>query len=352
MLGRNAGGLEQAAIDYHEALGLAGFDTHSIIHPQAEIRPELSKLNGNIDTCSPLGEWDLAASYKLKSIARNARADLAICHGNRALGLALRGLQATIPVVGVAHNYNVRKRFHKCDAVFSITQDLINEMLDLNISSDRLFHIPNMVRCPDKPLNRKRKTQDNLVIGTMGRFVPKKGFDYFIKSVNELVQKNIPVKAVIGGDGPEKENLEALVASLGLEKHICFLGWVESKEDFFKELDIFVLPSYHEPFGIVLIEAMAAGLPCISTNTEGPSEIINHNENGILVPKADVALMSDAIKTLLEKPQILSELGDLAFKKVKENYDINRVSHRLAGVIKEQFMPIKANMTNYRHVEL
>ena len=332
MLGKGKGGLEQAAIDYHEALILAGHEVTSVVHAKAAIRERLEALPGQVRTLSPLGEWDPLAAHALRRIAKETQAELALCHGNRAIGLGLRGLRFAMPVVGVAHNYHIKKRFPKCDAAFCITRDLMEEMVHLDIERRRLFHIPNLIRV--KPVARRTTTHQPMVIGSMGRFVAKKGFDVLVQALQSLQSQGVAFRARIAGDGELMPELQRMVRECGLQDVVEFPGWVEDKDAFFASLDVFVLPSRHEPFGIVLIEAMAAGLPCITTDTEGPCEIIMQHRDAVMIEKDKPHAMAHAMMDLMETPEQAFDMGVAAHLKARDVYGMDIVAQRLDAAVR------------------
>lgn len=329
MFGRKRGGLEQVAVDYHEALS-PRHDVTTVMSSDAWSLGEVQKLpHGRTYTISPYGDWDPIAAIGLRSLARKTGAEIAICTGNRAVGLGQRALGGIIPVVGVAQNYKL-KRFSRCDAGFGPTQDLVRTLQGLGIPANRTFHIPNMVRIP-APLAKP----DNPipVIGSMGRFVEKKGFAHYIQALGALKRSGAKFKALLGGDGELEQDLRALAHAEGIEEDLTFIGWVVDKSAFFAQLDIFVLPSLHEPFGIVLIEAMAAGLPCITTDSEGPSEITAHGVDGLIYPKGDAAALTKALSDLLQAPDKAAAMGAAARGRTIETYDIKAVGARMDSAI-------------------
>lgn len=325
MLGQGKGGLEQAAIDYAQALDLAEHHVTTIIRDGAWAHDALAEHHLPARTLSPTAEWSPFAARALRALQQDA--DLVIAHGNRAIGLALKAFKGRIPVVGVAHNYNIKKRFPKCDAVFSITRDLIEEMVHLDMPRSKLFHIPNMIRLPD--ITPRTSFNAPPTIASMGRFVDKKGFDVMIEALGMVAAQGIAFKAIIGGDGENAPQLQALASHLQLDDKLTFTGWVADKQAFFNEADLFIVPSHHEPFGIVLIEAMATGLPCITTDTEGPCEIIKQHHDAVMVPKANPAAMAEAIIECLAVPDLTLQLGVQARKKAENRYDISVVSNQL-----------------------
>ena len=282
-------------------------------------------------------------------------ADAAICHGNRAIGLALRGLKGRVPVYAVAHNYKIR-RFPACDGAFCITRDLIEELVRSDMKRDTLFHMPNLVRAPEVPATAftgkgqergqetaplvgeavspiaeaSRPEQGKTKIKSMGRFVEKKGFTYYIQALAILKQRGHSFTAELGGDGLLAPLLEKEARTLGLtESDLRFTGWVQDKDAFWRDTDIFVLPSLHEPFGIVLIEAMSYALPCVTTDSEGPCEIINNGNDALLARKGNAASLADQIEVYLQDNNRAREHGLAARQKCLEHYSVARAAERI-----------------------
>jgi len=331
MLGKGRGGLEQVAIDYHQAFELVGHRITSLVPPDSWAMSVFHTFTEETHTLSNAGEWDPIATFKLSRIIKKFNPDIIICHGNRAIRLALKAAKKSAPIVGVAHNYK-NKSFQECDAIFCITKHLVDRMHYLGISTKKVFHVPNMVITADNIKRPALRTPP--VIGTMGRFVEKKGFDVFIDSLSILKRDAVEFKAILGGDGPLKEQLRQQIEILSLSKEVDLCGWVEDKHAFFNEIDLFVLPSRHEAFGIVLIEAMSHQLPCISTASEGPSEIITHDTDGIVVPIDDSKqLASQIYKILIEKPHLTKQLGDAAERTIEVNFSMQVIGKILDSSI-------------------
>lgn len=332
MLGRKAGGLEQAALDYAEALRLAGIPALTVTMPDAWALAGLRATGVATTTLRQMGGWDPLAALRLKKIARTADATVVICHGNRALTLALAALSASIPVIAVAHNYQTR-RFRHADACFCITEHLRQTLVEQGIASQRLFFIPNMVRLPERTSHLAQTPHTVPVIGSMGRFVAKKGFELYLEALSHLAARGVAFKAVLGGDGEERGALQSLIAQHGLSDHVQLTGWVTDKAAFFNALDLFVLPSHHEPFGIVLIEAMAHGVPVISTASVGPREIIRDGEDGMLSPLGDARALADDMAQLLAAPIRRQAMAQAAFSKVRGCYSMEAMAARLQSAL-------------------
>ncbi len=160
--------------------------------------------------------------------------------------------------------------------------------------------IPNFIdvdifRPANKPLNMSR------FIG-VGDLVLRKRFDLQIKAISELVKLGYEqVELVIVGGGNRQGELEKLVAELDVSSNVFFTGVItnENVARQMQQADFFLLTSSVETFGIVLVEALACGLPVISTNCQGPSDIVS-KEVGLMIPKNDLNQLVSAMKKLLD----------------------------------------------------
>ena len=327
MLSQGLGGIEQAVVDYSEAIAMAGYTAHAVIDTNAAITSALSGKKIAFSMLSNKGAWDIFAVVRLKLLLNKLKADIVIAHGNRALSL-LAYAAGKCPIIAVMHNYKIK--CNKASHVFCPTQALVEHVKRQGVAAGAISLIPNMVRLPEQPAKHSPHTP--LVIGAMGRFVSKKGFDVLLNALALLKQKNVAFQVIIGGKGEEETALRALCNAKGLNDRVKFTGWIIDKHAFWESIDIFCLPSQHEPFGIVVLEAMAAGIPVISTDSEGPSEIIQNGINGVLVRKNNAIALADGLEQLLYDKKA-GLLATNALKIVKNQYDIKVISNKLREVI-------------------
>lgn len=328
MLSKGSGGIEQAFVDYCDGLSRRGHRVTPITHPNAQVNATLTFMGMRPMHISNMGEWDPFARLALRRTIKKLKADVVIAHTGRAFALAQFGTHHLCPLVGVTHNYYKRiKRFARADSVFSITHDLISHVMQYGIEEDRVYHIPNMVRCEALP---KRTTQnDTPVIGTMGRFVTKKGFEIYIDALQILQRKGFIFRAVLGGSGSGERTLKKRAKLAGLSDILEFTGWVENKQAFYEGLDIFCLPSLHEPFGIVLLEAFTYGTPVVTTYTEGPRDIVTANFDALIAEPGSASELADQLARLLEDAELRSTLAANAFVKARTTYAMQSVSERI-----------------------
>ena len=145
----------------------------------------------------------------------------------------------------------------------------------------------------------------------LGRHVPQKGFDVLLRAMSLLIKREHPCDLILAGDGMEHAALKRLADQLSLGDHVIFPGRVDHPTALrlFAGCELFVLPSRHEPFGIVNLEAMAAGKPVVATRVGGVPEIVVEGENGLLVAPEDPEALAEAIGRLLDDEALRRRLG-------------------------------------------
>jgi glycosyltransferase involved in cell wall biosynthesis len=162
---------------------------------------------------------------------------------------------------------------------------------------------------------------------TVGLLTQQKGMSFLLQAAQQLVERGITaLEITIGGDGPERNQLERLARSLGLADYCRFTGLltrVEVKQQM-QRCDVFVLPSLHETFGLVLAEAMACGKPVLATRCGGP-EFVVKPKTGILVEAANPEALASAMADFIEKrtpfdvqqvrQSVVERFGEAAFLK-------------------------------------
>ncbi|MDX2095548.1 MAG: glycosyltransferase [Alphaproteobacteria bacterium] len=337
MLGKHRGGLEQAALDYAQALAQANIPALSVIAPGAWVEAPMVAAGVAHESLRTHGRFDLFAAHRLRTLARRSAATAVICHGNRALSLALRAFNAADApkVIAVAHNYKT-KRFRKADACFAITAHLAQH---LRLSGAKNIHrIPNMVRLP--PAAPRGGFRTPPVIGSMGRLHPVKDVPTLIESLALLQARGIAFTAILGGEGGEAARIDSLIARHRLESRLRRIGWVQNKSAFFASIDLFILPSRSEAFGLALIEAMSHGVPVISTDAEGPRAIIHPGVDGLLVPRADPEALADALAALLADPARAAALGEAGRRLVAHEYSMEAMAGRLQTALTPYITPV------------
>jgi glycosyltransferase involved in cell wall biosynthesis len=335
MLARGLGGLEQSLLDHCEALLLEHHPVHALVHPRAAIHRALERLSlASITDVRNANEWDPLAIGRLRHWLRVAAPAVALTIGRRASVLTRRARRRLPgpPQVGVTPNYSVGPLVG-LDHVLATTQDLRQALLAAGQRPERVSVVSNLVRVPAEVIVRPLDPDAVPVIGALGRLVPKKGFADLLEALALLATRGYRFEARIGGDGPEEDDLKALSVRLRLSDQVRFLGWVEDKRTFFDELDLVCVPSREEPFGIVVLEAMAHGRPTIATDATGPCEILRPRVDGLLVPRADPSSLANAIAALLDRPEQRRMLAEAALQRVRDRFALPVVARQISAAL-------------------
>lgn len=170
-------------------------------------------------------------------------------------------------------------------------------------------------------------TADTKRIGSVCRLSHEKGLNDLIQAAKICVSKNPHLQFFVVGDGPQKEDLETLIHQNGLENHLFLLGFQDYEfiNDFLHHIDLFVLPSHEEPFGIVLHEARYCKTPIIATRVGGIPEHVEDGVDGILVDPHNAEVLSLAILDLLEDNEKRKRLIENGFKKMEQQFTKSRM---------------------------
>ena len=187
------------------------------------------------------------------------------------------------------------------------------EVLYYGIDSERF------APSPDKRAARKQKGLpiDGHLLGIFGRLAGNKGHKCLIRAMDEVVKRYPEATLLVAGHGKEEANFRSEVESLGLNSRVHFLGRRRDVPDLLGLLDCFILPSRHDPFPVVLLEAAAAGLPCVATDDGGNPESVVHERTGLLVPVDDPKALAEAIVTVLDDPERARRWGAAGRAKIE-----------------------------------
>lgn len=220
----------------------------------------------------------------------------------------------------------------KADFFVSISSQISYELIDFKVPKNKIINIPNGVDiikfCP-VVFEEKMKLRHNLGISKnqviaiyTGRLAPYKGVTLLVNIWKKIVLNHPEAVLYILGGGEEETKLKYFVKYNKLETNVIFTDNVENVDEYLKAADIFVFPSKNEAFGISLIEAMACGLPVITTLEGGIKDIISNKNNGIAVPANDFIEFYDAVNMIIEDKTLAASLGKEARKTVEAKYSI------------------------------
>jgi glycosyltransferase involved in cell wall biosynthesis len=183
-------------------------------------------------------------------------------------------------------------------------------------------------------LRSELKLGDVPIVVCVSRMAPEKGVDVLIESIAKLESDRAVL--VIAGDGPDVEKCRQLAQRLGVAERVHFLGLRDDVERLFSAADVVVMPSlWDEAFGLVVVEAMAAGVPVVVTASGAMPEIVDHGACGIVVPKRDSAALANAIDSLVMDPARAAAIGERGRQRVLERYAVDRWVDRVHHIYED-----------------
>ncbi|UCD49423.1 MAG: glycosyltransferase [Phycisphaerales bacterium] len=274
-----------------------------------------------------LGLLSPAKILKLIRILRLHRVDILHCHNHKAnVYGVLAGTLARTPVVlaqihGLERARNLRRKitnlllFRKARRIVAVADAVQEDVLANNwrVPREKLFVLENSVdyaRFADPSISRSEARRllgielGAVVFGTIGRLAPTKGLPYLIRAFS-VVWRDVPAAhLVVLGDGPCRGELERHVAQMHCRDAIHFLGYQPNVEHLLKGMDVFVLSSVAEGMPRVILEAMAAGVPCVSTAVGGIPEMFGDGTLGVLVPPRDPEKLAAAMTGWLNMSEL------------------------------------------------
>lgn len=335
MLSKGFGGAERYFVDLCTALARRGHAVQTICHRGSEAERRLRGIpNLELAPIRVLGTWDPLASWAIHRALRRFAPQIVHVHLARAAKLAGRAAHALgKPVVTKLHNYVNLKYYGNIDW-FNVTTDSQRRYLrEKRVPEERIRVIPNFstLLCARKVPEPAAEPID---LASYGRFVHKKGFDLLLQAFAQLRPSFPQLRLRLGGAGEEEAALKAQVAELGLSEAVTFVGWVEDVPQFLAPADLFILPSRDEPFGIVVLEAMACGVPIVSTRTQGPLEILDE-ETAWMCAVDDAEDLARTIARALRDPQQRHERARWALKRYRERYHEDAVIPQLLALYEE-----------------
>ena len=325
MLTKGFGGAERLFVDCCRGLADAGHQVLAVCHPEFEARDLLECPQVSI---APLHvQWDWSP-FARKSLARILREHSPqVIHSHLSRGSALAGDAGTsmgFRVIANVHNYINLKYYRNISHFCPSTEDQKRYLLEGGVSEKNISVIPHFSMIPVISEENMPICHEPPILISFGRFVHKKGFHLLIEAIRLLVDSGEDIKLVLGGDGPEKEKLHRQVQALNLQNHVRFHGWVDDVRAFLNAGSYFVLPSLDEPFGIVILEAMASGKTILASKAKGPLEILDAS-TAWMFELNDSADLAATLRTAISQPQKSVEKARAALARYRSKYSPEQI---------------------------
>ncbi|MCL2436421.1 MAG: glycosyltransferase family 4 protein [Clostridiales bacterium] len=307
---------------------------------------------------SPFRFSNIKAYFQLKKILKNEKYD--IIHGHTPMGGVLTRLcgkphkKAGTRVLYTAHGFHFCKGApllnwllyypmekwlsRYTDALITINQEDYH-LASQKMKAKKTYYIPGIgvdtAKFENPAVDRESKRKelgippDATVLISVGELTKRKNHQTAIKAVSKI--KNDNVYYIICGQGELHESLQSLCKALGMEHRVLFLGHRTDVVDLLHMSDVFVFPSRQEGLPVALMEAMAAGLPCVASNIRGNVDLIEHGKGGFLCNVNDVGEYSRAIEEMINK----RDMGTYN-QTLMQKFDLAVVMRQMEAIYREQ----------------
>jgi glycosyltransferase involved in cell wall biosynthesis len=225
--------------------------------------------------------------------------------------------------------------------IVAVSDFIREQAIAHGIEPERVTTIRNAI-APSRPIAGARESvlaefhfpADTLLVGTVARLAPSKGQDDVIAAFATLLAEFPAARLLVVGDGEDRERLERLVAQLGVARAVRFTGQRTDVPRVLDALDVFVHPSRREPFGLAVLEAMAAGKPVVASTDGAFPEFVDDGMTGLLVPPGDVAQLACVLRRLLANASLRVSLGAAARCRVEKHFRPEDAGRAFGAVVR------------------
>ncbi len=320
-----AGGLHGGAERFYEDLvvGLtkAGVDQACAIRPFPLRAARLSAAGCRVSQFMFGGFFDLSTRFRLAKLAKLESPDVVVGWMNRACAILPEGSWVNVGRLG---GYYSLKYYRRCHHLVCNTPDIRGYVVREGWPAARAHYIPNFTPVEEGPAADRAALAtpaDAKVLLILARLHKVKGIDMAIRAL-----VSIPDAILwIAGEGALEDELRELAERERVVHRVRFLGWRDDRSALLKAADVCLVPSRSEPFGNVVVNAWAHGVPLVAAASQGPGYLVHEGEDGLKVPVDDAAALAGAVNRLLGDDALAGKLRAGGFERVRREFSEDAV---------------------------
>jgi glycosyltransferase involved in cell wall biosynthesis len=216
----------------------------------------------------------------------------------------------------------------RCDLFVALNQMVVQELRAAGVAPARIVEMANGVETNRMAPRTDYRLRQPATIAYVGRLHAQKDIATLLRAFSRLLEDRLDIRLQLIGDGPERADLIGVAERLGISSNVDFTGIVPDTGPWLEGADMLVLPSLAEGLSNALLEAMAAGLPVVTSDIPGNARVVDHKVNGLLFPPGDVDALARAIGMLIDDEEVRCLLGQAARQTVVECFGVGRVAER------------------------
>jgi glycosyltransferase involved in cell wall biosynthesis len=220
------------------------------------------------------------------------------------------------------------------DAIIAVSHEIRNELLQHGFDPDKIHLIPNGVDVEEFQRTRPLPGNPRRRFILLGRRTPQKGIDTALKAVKILADKGLAhgLELMLYGWDYSEWDYRQMARDLGVEGYVSFLPFENDVLEVYQAGYCLLLPSVGEGLSNVLLEAMSLEMPVIASRVSGTVEVVDHRQDGLLIPPGSAEALAVAMELVLAKPEVAVALGREARRKVQGHYSLDAVARKYAGL--------------------
>lgn len=313
-------------------------DVVAIVRKDSWLEEQLNKQDIKVYALGFRSSFDLITSIKILKISLKEKSDIIQCWMNRAATLTpkrARGFK-----IGRLGGYYSLKNYKSMDWLVGATDDICNHITQNGWRSDKLSCIPNFVNLPNPEeqqasdnLKNQLGLNDKTVLFTPARLHNVKGLDTAIEALKLLPDHFC---YLIVGSGPEEDTLKKLANNLGVQDRVIFAGWQNDITPFCYISDIFLVPSRHEPFGSVLLEAWSHKKPLVTSDSQGALAITENNKTSLIFYKDNPNSLAEKVSILQSNASLKSLIIENGYNELISKYVARSVLNTYTSLYKKR----------------
>ena len=317
--------------------------------------------NGTVYDCR--GRLDIRTVFALRKYIVNHDIDIIHSHKYKTnLYALLANIGLRKKLFSTCHNWlgdSLAMRFYawldkrilrNFDMIVGVSNEIRDE-LKKHVPHDKIMKVGNGIDIQKykklvgkNEAKRKLHIDNKQVIGFVGRLSPEKGIGYLFRAVSNLINEGQDVCAMIVGDGEQAGALGEEARALQMADRVIFTGNRNDTPMLYAAMDVFVLPSLQEAFPMVILEAMACGVPVVATRVGDVAEIIEPNTSGLLVEARDVTALQNAIKEVLTHKDAAAHMSEAARTRTEQKFSSVAMAKQYYSLY-QRVMGIDLNVT-------
>jgi glycosyltransferase involved in cell wall biosynthesis len=354
---RSWGGMEMSMTVTAERLRSRGHEIVPVCYPGSPIEERLRALDFEPLLFDLWGKFHPFKAFQLSRIINGAEVDIVHTDYSRDLFTLVPALKMAKPTPLVLHKHVGTKNpknlpvhpwlYNRVDCAIGISEVIVRNLVETHpLRPDQVMLIHHGIDLERfKPDPKRRQAlreelgvgEDGLLVGIVGRLQRHKGHLEFLEVAKRLVPRHPGVKFVIVGEATRGEDEEAnevvdVLEAAGLGDRLILTGYRDDVPDLLGAMDVFLFPTHAEAFGLVIVEAMAMGVPVVSSNCDGVPDIVVEGETGFLVEPTHVPALTEAVEDLLTDPSKRAAFGAAGRERALRLFSLDKMCEELEGL--------------------